>query len=62
MSVFELENEIKRLPNDDKRKLMIDMFSDCCTQIMEDQSFKEDCMHTLTNKGVDLKEFAEKCS
>ena len=62
MSVFELENEIKRLPHDDKRKFMLEMFSDCCLEIMEDSKFKEDCVHSLETKGVDFQKFITTCS
>ena len=60
MSVQELENEISRLPNDDKRKLMVDMFCDCCEEIMEDTNFKEVCIHSLQTKGVDFKDFVSR--
>ena len=61
MSIQELENEVKRLPFDEKRKFMKDMFCDCCAEILEDTTFKEECIHTLEGKGVDFKDFVHKC-
>jgi hypothetical protein len=61
MSVQELENEVKRLPFDDRRKFMMEMFCDCCQEIMDDTDFKDQCIHTLGDKGVDLKEIMTRC-
>jgi hypothetical protein len=61
MSVHELENEIKRLPDEDKRKFMAGIFSDCCKEIMDDTAFMKECMHTLKMKGVGFKDLLTKC-
>lgn len=61
MSIQELENEAKRLPEYDRRKLLVDMFCDCCTAIIEDAHFKEECVRALETRGVDFREFLAAC-